>query len=94
MRKTARLAGVSATYLSRIECEQEQTAPTEKTLAALARVLREDLDELLCLAGRVPEEVRVLLVSDVEWLRLLRRIGRMSLADRSAELARWRVRGS
>ena len=63
LREVARLAKVSATYLSRIETGAEQSPPSEAVLARLAYEIDPDTeaDELLALAGRVPEDVMVIL---------------------------------
>lgn len=72
LRETAGKVGVSPTYLSRIENCLEQSRPTEKTLRALADVLNDDFDELMRLAGRVPEEIEQFIKADPNMPIMLR----------------------
>lgn len=64
LRETANRVGMSATYLSRIENDAERTPPSEEKISKLAGVLNDDFDELMRLAGRVPEEVTDWIKSD------------------------------
>lgn len=73
LRETATKVGVSPTYLSRIENCLDPSPPTEKTLRALAGVLEDNLDELMQLAGRVPEDVEQLIKADPDMPTMLRR---------------------
>lgn len=57
LRETATKVDISATYLSRLETNEEKSPPAEKVIRELARVLRDDFDVLMQLAGRVPEEL-------------------------------------
>lgn len=57
LRETATKLEISATYLSRIETNEEKTPPAEKVIRNLATLLNEDFDELMSLAGRVSEDV-------------------------------------
>ena len=47
--------GFSVSYLSKIEKERE--SPSEAAIVQLAAVLEADLEELLTLAGKLPEEM-------------------------------------
>lgn len=64
LRETASKVGISATYLSRIENDAEKSPPSEEKILKLAEVLNDDFDELMVLAGRVPEEVTDWIKSD------------------------------
>ena len=64
LRETATKVGISPTYLSRIETMDEKTPPAEDVIQKLATVLNDDLDELMQLAGRVPEDVEQVLKGD------------------------------
>ena len=56
IRRTAALAGVAPSYLSRIE-NGKVTPPPERTIVRIARALHSDPAPLLALAARVPEDV-------------------------------------
>lgn len=55
-RELADLVGVDFTYLSKIENDRI-APPSAKTIAALARVLDTDADELAVLAGKIPVDL-------------------------------------
>jgi transcriptional regulator with XRE-family HTH domain len=57
LRETATKVGISATYLSRIETNEEKTPPAEKVIQTLANLLGDNFDELMSLAGRIPTDV-------------------------------------
>jgi transcriptional regulator with XRE-family HTH domain len=57
LRQVAAAIDVEPSYLSKVE-RGEQPPPSEKTIVALARVLNEDPDVLLALAGKVSQELR------------------------------------
>ena len=56
LRQFARMIEVSATYLSKIERE-ELTPPAESRVKEIARLLEQDPDELLALAGKVASDL-------------------------------------
>ena len=56
-RELADEVGVDFTYLSKIETGK-MSPPSQDTIRKLADVLDADLDELLVLAGRVPDDVK------------------------------------
>ena len=56
LRPFARMIGVSATYLSKIE-RDELPPPAEERVKEIARRLDQDPDELLALAGRVASDL-------------------------------------
>jgi len=64
LRETAKKLGISASYLSQIETGQLKTPPAPKVLEDLSKLLGDNFDTLLLLAGRVPEDIEVKLVSD------------------------------
>ena len=57
LRQFARMIGVSATYLSKIERE-EMPPPAEDRVKEIARLLEQDPDELLALAGKVASDLK------------------------------------
>lgn len=56
LRRFAKIVGVSATYLSKIE-RGEFAPPAEDKVRVIAKALRQDPDELLALAGRIPNDL-------------------------------------
>jgi transcriptional regulator with XRE-family HTH domain len=64
---------IDFTYLSKLENDRGEP-PGEKTIRKLAVVLQDDAEELLALAGKVPEELRDRAQQDVAFARLLRRL--------------------
>ncbi|MGI5865811.1 MAG: helix-turn-helix domain-containing protein [Myxococcales bacterium] len=64
LRETAAKVGISPTYLSRIETMDEKTPPAEDVIRKLATLLNDNFDELMQLAGRVPEDVEKVIKSD------------------------------
>lgn len=73
LRETAIKVGISPTYLSRVENNQETSPPSEEKIRALADVLQDNFDELMQLAGRVPSEVSDLIKADLGMPAFLRR---------------------
>jgi transcriptional regulator with XRE-family HTH domain len=56
LRKFAELVGVSPTYLSQVE-QGNVDAPTAERVKRMAKLLGENSDEWIALAGRVPEDL-------------------------------------
>lgn len=73
LRNTARDAGVSATFLSRIETGAESAVPSEKVIRKLATILDDDFDQLMALAGRISQEVGDYVKADPQMPEFLRR---------------------
>ena len=57
LRQFAKMIGVSATYLSKIE-RDELPPPAEARVKEIARLLEQDPDELLALAGKVASDLK------------------------------------
>lgn len=72
LRGTAKNAGISATFLSRIETGAEKAVPSEEVIRKLARILEDDFDALMLLAGRIPSEVEAYVKSDPRLPEFLR----------------------
>ena len=75
LRETAGKIGISATFLSRVETNAEQSAPSEDVLRKLAKVIEDDFDALMQLAGRVPKDIAAVIKGDPgmpEFLRTAR----------------------
>jgi HTH-type transcriptional regulator, competence development regulator len=60
LRRVAANIGVEPSYLSKVE-RGEQPPPSEETVLALAKVLDEDPDVLLALAGKVSKELQTII---------------------------------
>ncbi len=72
-RKVAGDLEIDFTYLSKLENDRGEP-PGEKTVRKLAVVLEDDEEELLALAGKVPEQLRDRAQQDVAFARFLRRL--------------------
>jgi len=72
LRKFAALVGVSPTYLSQVEqCNVDP--PTADRVKRMAELLEENPDELIALAGRVPQDLPAIIQSEpTEMPELLR----------------------
>ena len=73
LRVTARRAGISPTFLSRVEIGAEKAIPSEAVLQRLAELLEDDLSELMALAGRIPRDVADYMKTDPKMPEFLRR---------------------
>jgi transcriptional regulator with XRE-family HTH domain len=72
LREAAKKLKISPAYLSRIETDEEKVVPAEELLGAIARLLDDDVDALMHLAGRVPEDVSRMLKRDPRLPQFLR----------------------
>lgn len=74
-RELAGYLGVDFTYLSKLENDRGDYAPKEDVIRALARHLELNEEELIFLAGRIPQHYEELLKQNPrEMLALFRRI--------------------
>ena len=74
-------SGVSPAFLSRI-LNRQRGLPSDKTILRLAQVLDlEPPERLLIEAGRIPEELKALMLSQPQIPELLRATGELSEAD-------------
>lgn len=80
LRETAIKVGISATYLSRLEKNQETSPPSEEKIRALSVVLQDNFDELMQLAGRVSSEVAEMIKADTNMPAFLRRAREKNLS--------------
>lgn len=58
LRKMALMLEVSATYLSKIERDEPGSKPSEEVIKKISRVLNQDEDELLALAGKISSDLQ------------------------------------
>ena len=73
LRETAKRAGISATFLSRVETDAEKSLPSEEVIRKLADILNDNFDELMVLAGRISSEVKDYVKADPRMPEFLRR---------------------
>mgnify|MGYP001574035445 CR=1 FL=1 len=71
-RETAHLVAVSAAFLCRLENPTNNATPSEALLWRLAKLLGEDLDTLMHLAGRVSYDILEQLKTDASLSKFLR----------------------
>ncbi len=72
-RQIAEVLEIDFTYLSKLENDRGEP-PGEKTIRKLSIELHEDAEELLALAGKVPERLRDRAQHDLAFARLVRRL--------------------
>ena len=72
-RQVAEVLEIDFTYLSKLENDRGEP-PGEKTIRGLSAVLHEDEEDLLALAGKVPEQLRDRAQRDLTFARLVRRL--------------------
>lgn len=74
-RELAKFLGVDFTYLSKLENDRADYAPKEEVIRGLARNLSLDEEELIFLAGRIPQQYEEILKQNPkEMLMLFRRM--------------------
>lgn len=76
-RQLAAQLGIDFTYLSKLENDRGEP-PGDKTIRNMAHVLKDEEEELLALAGKIPEQLRDRAQRDVAFARLVRRLPGMS----------------
>jgi transcriptional regulator with XRE-family HTH domain len=79
-RDVAAKLDIDFTYLSKMENDRGEP-PGERTVRKLAQLLSDDEEELLALAGKVPEQLRERAQHDIAFARLVRRLHNMSDRD-------------
>ena len=76
-RELARLADIDFTYISKVENDTPGfESPSEEALTRLANALDVDTDEMITRAGRVPSDVRRILVDDFSLVKEIRERGK------------------
>jgi transcriptional regulator with XRE-family HTH domain len=93
LRQFARMVGVSATYLSKIE-RDELPPPAEDRVTEIARLLGQNPDELLALAGKVASDLNeIIRRRPREMASFLREAGSLSEGEFEQLLKRATGRG-
>lgn len=88
-RQLASLVGVDFTYLSKLENDQRGQSPGDELVVKLAEQLRDDSEELLALAGKVPvDALRTLAREDADFALFLRRLSAVAADDKRERLRR------
>ncbi len=81
LRQFAEQIGVSATYLSQVE-QCNAPPPTADRIQHMAKLLGVNADPLLALAGRIPDDLAVLIHRHpIELPRLIREVAKWSSGD-------------
>lgn len=81
LRKLAMSIGISATYLSKIE-RGEMPPPAERQVVALAKILEQDADVFLGLAGRIASDLPALIQRNPsKYAALVRALRKFRAAD-------------
>jgi len=73
LRKFAELVEVSPTYLSLVETGKAEYAPAADRVKRMAELLDADADEWITKAGRMPEDLKEIILSDLEQMPALLR---------------------
>lgn len=73
LRELADRIGCSVAYLSRVETGSIECVPSEEILHKLARTLSLESDELMRLAGRLPQQIENYILKNPGVLKRLRR---------------------
>jgi HTH-type transcriptional regulator, competence development regulator len=80
-RAVAAEVGINFTYLSKIENDKVDFAafPSEDTIRKLARVLESDVDQLLLMAEKIPDQIRRRVLERPDAFRLIAELDDKSL---------------
>lgn len=73
LRKFAELVDISPTYLSLVETGKADYAPAVERVRKMAELLGADPDQWIGLAGRMPEDVKKIILEDPESMPALLR---------------------
>jgi len=73
LRKFAELVDISPTYLSLVETGKAEYAPAVERVRKMAELLGADPDQWIGLAGRMPEDVKKIILEDPESMPALLR---------------------
>jgi transcriptional regulator with XRE-family HTH domain len=87
LRKFAELIDVSPTYLSLVEQGKVESPPTAERVRRMAEVLGERADELISLAGRMPEDLPGIIQNEPTEMPELLRAAKGLTADQLKALA-------
>ena len=88
LRKFAELVDVSPTYLSLVETGKAEYPPSAERVRVMAEVLGEDPDQWTALAGRMPQDVRDIILNKPEAMPALLRAAQGLSADELRKLTK------
>jgi transcriptional regulator with XRE-family HTH domain len=71
--EAAAKAGVSKGYWSKLETGAVPSPPSEELLAKISEMFSRPIDEVMCAAGRIPDELADYIISDPKVMSRLRR---------------------
>lgn len=74
LRGLARLVGVSPAFICRVENGKKWATPSEKVIKKISLFLGVSQDHLMHLAGRIPQDIQDIILSDVKYVTFLREV--------------------
>ena len=77
-RDLADRVNVDFTYISKMENNKLENSPSEGTIKKIAKELSYDADELIFLAKKVPEKIRITIADDDLAVEFLRKVNNLS----------------
>ena len=80
--------GVDFTYVSKIENDRTVRTPAESTIRKIAEVLDVNVEELILLARRVPQNLQETIVQDPLAVDFLRTVSKFNVTERT-EISRF-----
>ena len=86
LRKFAEMADISPTYLSQVEQAKIERPPTAERVRTMAKLLDQDPDEWIALAGRIPEDISEIIKSEPQAMPALLRAAKGLTADELRKL--------
>lgn len=86
LRKFAELIDISPTYLSLVETGKAEYAPAAERVRKMAELLDADPDQWIALAGRMPEDVKDIILRDPEAMPALLRAANNLTPDQLKKL--------
>lgn len=88
LRKFAELVDVSSTYLSLVETGKAEYPPSAERVRRMAEVLGENADEWIALAGRMPDDVKGIILNEPEAMPALLRAAKGLSAEQLKKLTK------
>lgn len=88
LRKFAEMVDVSPTYLSLVETGKAEYPPSAERVRVMAELLGEDPDQWTALAGRMPEDVKGIILNEPEAMPALLRAAKGMSAEQLREITK------
>ena len=86
LRKFAEMAGISPTYLSLVETGNAEYPPAAERVRKMAELLGADPDQWTALAGRMPDDMKDIILSEPENMPALLRAAKGLSAEKLKKL--------